>query len=130
MYICHVTKTESRKSRKSYFNNCVIIKNCIILITAILIKKIGQSCNGDHNIGLVSLSVQKMDGAYKKISVSDEKSAIWLVRPKSPKLQSRPKNSNLRRNFKRVSKKYHFENKTSTSQDNKLNFGFYLIKKY
>ena len=30
-------------------------------------KKIGQSCNGDHNIGLVSLSVQKMDGAYKKL---------------------------------------------------------------
>jgi len=58
----------ARKSRRSYSYKYVLIKKkCIILITVILIKKIGQSCNGDHNIGLVSLSVQKMDGAYKKM---------------------------------------------------------------
>ena len=124
MYICHITKTEARKSRKSYFHNCVLIKNWIILITAILIKKIGQSCNGDHNIGLVSLSVQKMDGAYKKLVYQMRRVIFGL-------LGLSPQNCNLGLKtaiciaiLKGFQKKYHFENKTSTSQDNNLNFSF------
>ena len=124
MYICHITKTEARKSRKSYFHNCVLIKNFIILITAILIKKIGQSCNGDHNIGLVSLSVQKMDGAYKKLVYQMRRVIFGL-------LGLSPQNCNLGLKtaicvaiLKGFQKRYHFENKTSTSQDNNLNFSF------
>ena len=78
----------------------------------------------------MSLSVQKKGGAYKKISVSDEKSAVWLIRPKSPKQYSRPKNYFCIEYFRVFRKTYRVENKTSISQDNKLNFVFYLIKKY
>ena len=52
------------------------------------------------------------------------------VRPKSPKLQSMPKKAICVSILKGFQKKYHFENKTSTSQDNKLTFWFLVDKKY
>ena len=70
---------------------------------------------------------KKMDGAYKKIVYQMRRVLLGLS----------PQNCNLGLKtaicvsiLKVFQKKYHFENKNSTSQDNKLNFGFYLIQKY
>ena len=130
MYICHITKTEARKSRKSYFHNCVLIKNWIILITAILIKKLGKVAMGITILDWCPCLSKKMDGAYKKLVYQMRRVIFGL-------LGLSPQNCNLGLKtaicielFRVFRKTDRVENKTSTSQDYKLNFGFYLIKKY
>ena len=93
-------------------------------------KKLGKVAMGIIILDWCPCLCKKMDGAYKKLVYQMRRVLFGL-------LGLSPQNCNLGLKtaiciaiLKGFKKKYHFENKTSTSQDNKLNFVFYLIKKY
>ena len=73
---------------------------------------------------------KKMDGAYKKLVYQMRRVLFGLLGLSSQNSILGLKKYYGIEYFRVFRKTYRVENKTSISQDNKLNFVFYLIKKY
>ena len=93
-------------------------------------KKLGKVAMGIIILDWCPCLCKKMAGAYKKL-------VYQMRRVPSGLLGLSLQNSILGLKkffciefFRVFQKTYHVENKTSISQDDKLNFVFYLIKKY
>ena len=72
-------KYSSKKKQKRYsYKLRSYKKNCIILITVILIKKTGQSCHGVIILDWCPCLCKIMDCAYKKYSRKKKQEKLFL----------------------------------------------------